>query len=61
MYLSSLSVQDSVPESSPEYERLLQIRTEVLALLTEADELAKVIRERQSNNSFKPKPIRGSA
>ncbi len=61
MYLSSLSVQDVVPESPPEYERLLQVRAEVLALLAEADELAKVIRERQSSNSFKSKPLRGSA
>ena len=60
-YLSTLSLQDSVPDSSPEYERLLQVRTEVLGLLAEADELAKIIRERQSNNSFKPKPLRGSA
>ena len=60
-YLSSLSLQDSVPESSPEYDRLLQVRTEVLRLLVEADELAKLIRERQSNNSFKPTPLRGAA
>lgn len=60
-YLSSLSVQDSVPEHSPEYERLLQGRTEVLVLLAEANELAKLIRERQSKNSFQSKPRRGLA
>ena len=60
-YLSSLSHQDSVPESSPEYERLLQVRAEVLELLVEADQLAQKIRERHSNNSFKPTPLRGAA
>lgn len=60
-YLSKLSLLDSVPESTPEYERLLQVRTEVLGLLAEADELAKRIRERQSNHSFKTKPLSDSA
>ncbi len=45
-YLSTFSLQDSVPENSPEYDRLLQVRAEVLELLAEADQLAKVIRER---------------
>ena len=49
-YLGSLAVEDSVP-----------VRTEVLALLAEADELATQIRERQSNNSFKPTLLRGAA
>ena len=52
-YLASLAAEDSVPESSPEYDRLLQVRTEVLSLLAEADELAARIRERQSNYSLK--------
>lgn len=60
-YLSSLSVHDPVPESSSEYERFVQVRTEVLALLEEADELAKLIRERQSNGSFKPTLFSGAA
>ena len=61
MYLSSLFVQDSAPENSQEYERLLEVRKEVLALFEEADKLAKQIRERKSNNSFKPTPLRGAA
>ena len=43
-YLATFSLQDSVPENSPEYERLQQIRVEVLELLAEADQLAKLIR-----------------
>lgn len=46
-YLSTFSLQDSVPENSLEYERLLQVRSEVLELLAEADQLAKLIRERE--------------
>lgn len=60
-YLATFSLQDSIPEHSPEYERLQQIRAEVLKLFGEADQLAKLIRERQSNNLFKPKPLNGSA
>jgi len=44
-YLSTFSLQDSVPESSPEYERFQQIRGEVLELFAEADQLATRIRE----------------
>lgn len=44
-YLSKYSVTDVLPKESPEYLRLLTIKKEVLALLAEADQLAKVIRE----------------
>jgi hypothetical protein len=50
-YLAVFSLQDSFPEQSQEYERLQQIRVDVLELLGEADQLAKVIRDRQSNDS----------
>ncbi len=43
-YLSRYAINDVVPDASPDYQRLLQIRTEVLALLAEADALAAVIR-----------------
>lgn len=44
-YLSKYSTIDVLPKESPEYLRLLEIKKEVLALLAEADQLAKVVRE----------------
>jgi len=44
-YLSKYSVLDVLPQKTPEYERLLEIRQEVLVLLAEADALAKAIRK----------------
>ena len=48
-YLAKFSTLDTLPEMSKEYERLLQIRNDVLALLAEADQVAKLIRERAIN------------
>jgi hypothetical protein len=50
-YLSKLSLQDAAPESSSAYMRLLEVRTEVLELLAEADALAQQIRERKSGSA----------
>lgn len=50
-YVARFSLQDSVPEESPEYERLLQIRAEVLKLLAEADRVAKLIRDHQKGGA----------
>jgi hypothetical protein len=47
LYLSKLACLDDLPASSPEFERFLQVRAEVLALLEEADQLAKIVREQQ--------------
>lgn len=44
-YLANFSYLDPVPENSPEYERFQQIRNNVLDLLSEADQIAKLIRE----------------
>jgi 5-methylcytosine-specific restriction endonuclease McrA len=44
-YLSTFSFEASVPVSAPEYERFLQIRADVLKLLSEADLLATRIRD----------------
>ena len=43
-FLTKFLVQDSVPSHVPEYERLQQIKHQVMLLLAEADELAEVIR-----------------
>ena len=45
MFLSKYATSDVAPQQSPEYERLLQVKGQVMALLEEADQLAKVIRE----------------
>jgi len=47
VYVAKFSRQDPLPEGSPEYERLLAIRTEVLTLLAEADKVAARIRDHQ--------------
>ena len=44
-YLSKHAVLDVLPSQSPMHERLLEIKRQVLTLLAEADQLAKVIRE----------------
>jgi hypothetical protein len=44
-YLSKYTAIDSLPHHSPEYERFLEIKAKVLALLAEADQLAKTIRK----------------
>jgi hypothetical protein len=44
-YLSEHGKLDQLPKASAEYERLLQIREQVLALLSKADQLARIIRE----------------
>lgn len=51
-YLAKYSATDVLPKESPEYVRLLEIKKEVLMLLAEADQLAKGIRESQSNLSL---------
>ncbi len=43
-YLAEHAYTDAEPIGSPEYERLLGIHSEVLALLREADDLAEAIR-----------------
>lgn len=55
-YLAMFSLKDLLPLSSPEYERLLQVRREVLQLLAEADELAKRIRAATRHDS--PEKVR---
>jgi hypothetical protein len=44
-YLARYSSPDSIPNDSFEYRRLQGIRQQVMALLVEADQLAKIIRE----------------
>jgi hypothetical protein len=44
-YLSKYEVHDSIPEQSPEYARILQIKDQVIELMAEADQLAKLVRE----------------
>jgi hypothetical protein len=44
-YLSEYGKLDDLPGASPEYKRLLQIREQVLMLLSEADQISKVIRD----------------
>jgi hypothetical protein len=51
-YLTKYATVDAMPQKSPDYKRLLQIKEQVMVLLAEADQIAKVIRERQSNESF---------
>ncbi|WP_420093107.1 HNH endonuclease [Noviherbaspirillum denitrificans] len=45
-YLTRYSTQDLLPQESPEYERLLQIKEQVMTLLAEADQIARVIRDK---------------
>lgn len=44
-YLAKYSVSDQIPKQSPEYQRLTEIKSQVLALLEEADSVAKIIRD----------------
>jgi hypothetical protein len=44
-YLSKYKVHDSIPEQSPEYARILQIKDQVIELMAEADQLAKLVRD----------------
>jgi 5-methylcytosine-specific restriction endonuclease McrA len=43
-YLAKYSVLDQLPQDSPEHQRLAEIKSKVIALLAEADQIAKVIR-----------------
>ncbi|MGP1667120.1 MAG: hypothetical protein ACTS5I_14700, partial [Rhodanobacter sp.] len=45
IYLEQYCVHDAIPEELPEYQRLRQIRQQVLALMAEADTLARCVRE----------------
>ena len=45
-YLARFSFQESVPENSPEYQKLQRIKAKILALCAEADQLAKLIRDK---------------
>jgi len=45
VFLSKFVVHDTIPSHVPEYERLQQVKHQVMLLLAEADELAKTIRE----------------
>lgn len=44
-YLSKYSGIDSLPNDSLEYRKFIKIKSDVLQLLAEADQLAKIIRE----------------
>ena len=44
-YLSKYALADQLPQHSLEYQRLIEIKAQVLELLAEADQLAKAIRE----------------
>lgn len=46
-YLSAFYFHDGPAQGSPEYDRLQQIRADVLNLLAEADEMASIIRAQQ--------------
>jgi hypothetical protein len=46
-FLLTYAVLDKIPEQSPEYVRLLELKAQVLVLMAEADQLAKVIRTAQ--------------
>lgn len=45
-HIDKYNVKDSPTRNSPEYTRFLEIREQILSLLGEADELAKIIREK---------------
>lgn len=45
-YLAEYGGKDLVPEHLPEYERLQELRSQVLQLFREADELAAVVRKK---------------
>jgi 5-methylcytosine-specific restriction endonuclease McrA len=45
-YLTEYGVKDLVPGHLPEYERLQELKSQVLQLLREADELARVVRQK---------------
>ncbi len=45
-HLARYFVQDLIPNHLPEYEQLLEIKLQVMALLAQADDLAKIIRGR---------------
>jgi hypothetical protein len=49
-YLAKYTITDLLPEDSPESKRLAEIKAEVLALLAEADQIAKSMRQRQLNS-----------
>lgn len=44
LYLAKYASTDKLPEQSPDYRRLLEIKTQVLGLLAEADQIAQQIR-----------------
>lgn len=48
-YLETFFKTDPIPNGVPEYERLLEIRDEVLRLMREADGVAEVIRNRMKD------------
>ncbi len=52
-YLNKYAKQDLVPIDSPNYDRLMQIKREVMTLLAEADGLAKEIRDTAIESSIK--------
>ncbi len=45
-YLGKYEVLDTIPEQTPEYEELLQLRLRVLEIFKKADELAEIIRSK---------------
>ncbi|HMQ04485.1 MAG TPA: hypothetical protein PKD26_11265 [Pyrinomonadaceae bacterium] len=48
-FLLEHAYEDAEPIGSPEYERLLEIRSKVFELLLEADTLAQSIRDRSKS------------
>ena len=44
-HLARYFVQDVIPDHLPEYKQLLEIKRQVMELLAQADELAKIIRD----------------
>lgn len=51
-YLTKYATHDAGPQQSPDYERLLQIKEQVMTLLAEADRIAKAIRENKWTDPF---------
>ncbi len=50
-YLESYFLPDELPQDSPEYSELRQIRTDILALMQKADELATIVRTQMKTKS----------
>ncbi len=49
-YLAKYTIIELLPEDSLEHNRLTEVKAQVLALLAEADRIAKLIRDRKANS-----------